>query len=232
MQAVILAAGKGTRMKELTEKTPKPMLLVHGKTLIEHKLAALPPEVDEVILIIGYQGEVIRERFGDAFGGRRIRYVIQETLDGTMGALALARPYLPDRFMVMMGDDIYAREDIEACLAVPGWSILIEKTEAMAAGGRMVMDGAGHIIGIEEGDHTGTPGLMNTNLMVLDTTLFDHPMVHKAQGSDEYGLPQTVVAASLSSGTPLVAVLASFWIQVTAPSDLAKAERILEEHGR
>ncbi len=224
MQAVILAAGKGTRMKELTAETPKPMLRVHGKTLIEHKLDALPAAVDEVILIVGYQGQVIRDAFGDSFGGRRIRYVEQEELNGTMGALALAAPYLTERFVVMMGDDLYARVDIEACFANPGWSVLVEDTQTMASGGRMVMDGAGNIVAIEEGDHTGKPGLMNTNLFALDPRLFDEPMVPKAAGSDEYGLPQTVVAAASSLGIPLKAVLATSWIQITAPEDLAKAE--------
>lgn len=227
MQAVILAAGKGTRMKALTQSVPKPMLQVLGKTLIEHKLDALPESVDEVILIIGYQGHVIREHFGDSYKGRTIRYVTQEELNGTMGALALASPYLTERFVVMMGDDIYAKEDIEACLAAPGWSVLVEETERMGAGGRMVMDEARNIVAIEEGDHTGKPGLMNTNLLALDPTLFSYPLVPKAPGSDEYGLPQTVVAASQASGIPLRAVPATFWIQVTAPEDLARAEAIL-----
>lgn len=227
MQAVILAAGKGTRMKELTQATPKPMLTVFGKTLIEHKLDSLPSEVDEVILVIGYQGQVIRDAFGESFGRRTIRYVEQETLDGTMGALALARPFLTDRFIVMMGDDLYAREDIEACFGNPDWSVLVEDTKTMASGGRMVMSEEGNIIGIEEGDHTGKPGLMNTNLFVLDPRVFEYPMVPKAAGSDEYGLPQTVVAASKVSGIPLQAVMATSWIQITAPEDLAKAERLL-----
>lgn len=226
MQAVILAAGRGTRMKDLTESVPKPMLKVLGKTLIEHKLDALPLEVDEVILVVGYQGEVIREAFGEEFGGRRIRYVVQENLDGTMGALALAKPFLTGRFVVMMGDDIYACEDIDTCIASPDWSVLAQKTEAMASGGRMVMDETGHIIDIVEGQHTGS-GLMNTNMLVLDARLFEHPMVPKAPESQEYGLPQTVLAASLASGIPLVAVEATFWIQVTAPEDLSKAEAIL-----
>lgn len=232
MQAVILAAGKGTRMKELTMSVPKPMLAVAGKTLIEHKLDVLPPEVTEVILIIGYQGDVIREYFKDEFGGRQIRYVEQEDLNGTAGALWLARPFLTDRFVVMMGDDLYARKDVEACFASPEWSVLVEKTETMASGGRMVMDDRGLIVDIEEGDHTGKPGLMNTNMLALDPRLFDYSMVPKAVGSNEYGLPQTVLAASKASGIALAAVQASFWIQVTAPEDLQKAEAALLVSGR
>ncbi|HEY1041981.1 MAG TPA: sugar phosphate nucleotidyltransferase [Candidatus Paceibacterota bacterium] len=227
MQAVILAAGRGTRMKELTDSVPKPMLTVHGKSLIEHKLEALPPEVDEVIIIVGYHGDVIQNAFGNSFGGRTIRYAVQENLDGTMGALALAKPYLTDRFVVMMGDDLYAREDVETCLNSPDWSVLVEETEHMGSGGRMVMDDTGHIVAIEEGDHRGKPGLMNTNMLALDPRVFDYPMVPKAEGSDEYGLPQTVLAASKESGIPLWAVPATSWIQITAPEDLRKAEEIL-----
>lgn len=227
MQAVILAAGKGTRMKELTQSVPKPMLIVNGKTLIEHKLDALPQEVIEVILIIGYQGDVIREYFKDEFGGRRIRYVEQQDLNGTAGALWLARPLLTDRFVVMMGDDLYARKDVEECFAAPEWSVLVEETETMASGGRMVMDRSGNIVDIEEGDHTGKPGLMNTNMLALDPRLFEYPMVPKAHGSEEYGLPQTVLAASKVSGIALAAVRSTFWIQVTAPEDLKKAEDAL-----
>jgi NDP-sugar pyrophosphorylase family protein len=232
MQAVILAAGKGTRMKELTQSVPKPMLEVAGSTLIEHKLVILPPEVDEVILIIGYQGDIIRAKFGDEFEGRRIRYVEQESLDGTMGALALAAPYLTDRFVVMMGDDLYSREDIEACFAAPHWSVLVQSTDSMASGGRMVMDESGHLVKIEEGDHVGKPGLMNTNLFALDPRVFEHPLVPKAIGSDEYGLPQTVLAASLTSGIPLAVIEASFWFQITAPEDLPKAEEALSARER
>lgn len=227
MQAVILAAGRGTRMKELTDLVPKPMLRVAGKTLIEHKLDALPKSVDEVIFVIGYQGDIIRNAFGDSFGGRRIRYVVQETLDGTMGALALAKPFLTGRFVVMMGDDLYAREDIEACVAAPGWSVLVQSTEHMASGGSMVMDEKGNVVGIEEGDHTGKPGIMNTNLFALDPRVFEYPYIPKAEGSHEYGLPQTVVAASKVSDIPLMAVEATFWFQITAPEDLLRAEETL-----
>lgn len=213
-------------MKDLTSTVPKPMLQVNGKSLIEHKLDALPPEVDEVILIIGYLGHVIRDTFGEGFGGRRMTYVEQETLNGTAAAVWLARPHIKDRFVVLMGDDLYARKDIESCMASPDWSVLVEKTESMGSGGKIVMDEQDHIVSIEEGSHDG-PGLMNTNLMVLDTRIFEYPIVPKAPGSDEYGLPQTVLAASRASGIPLHPVPTTFWIQITAPDDLAKAERIL-----
>ena len=70
IQAVILAAGKGTRMLPLTVNAPKPMQEVLGKNLLELKIEALPDEVDEVIMVIGYLGNMIRDFFGDEYGGK------------------------------------------------------------------------------------------------------------------------------------------------------------------
>src|SRR5215212_8859235 len=109
MQAVILAAGRGTRMVELTTEVPKPMLEVSGKTLLEYKFDALPEEVAEVIIIVGYLGSVIQRRFGGEYKGKKLFYVEQEELNGTAGALWHAKDILKDRFIVMMGDDIYTK---------------------------------------------------------------------------------------------------------------------------
>ncbi len=217
-------------MNSLTENVPKPMLMVAGKTLLEHKFDILPADTTEIILIIGYQGEIIRAAYGAEYHGIPIRYVEQQELNGTMGALTLAQPHLTDRFFVMMGDDIYSRRDVDEMLQVPGWAMLVEKTESMAAGGRIVTDETGEVTAIEEGDHTGKPGLMNTNMFVLDARVFEYPMVPKAVGSSEYGLPQTVLAASKASGIPLQAIYATQWIQITAPEDLRRADGLVEEN--
>ncbi len=227
MQAVILAAGRGTRMGGLTDTVPKPLLLVAGKSLLAHKLDALPTEVDEVIFVIGYQGQMIREAFGEEYSGRRIRYMEQEELNGTMGAVSLAKPLITGRFIVMMGDDLYGTAELQRACSTPGWVVVVEKTEHMASGGRVDVDENDVVIHIEEGNHHGTSGLMNTNLFVLDERIFEHPMIPKSVGSNEYGLPQTVVAVASEAGIPLHAVYATSWIQITAPEDLGRAESLL-----
>lgn len=211
-------------MRELTDTVPKPLLEVDGLTLLHHKLAELPPQVDEVIFVIGYQGEKVRAAFGEEYGGRRIRYVEQDTLDGTAGALSRARGMLSGRFLVMMGDDLYGREDLEVLAEATDWII---GTSLSREGGRIVSDASGVVTGIEEGKRT-EPVNTSTNLFALDIRLFAYPLVPKAKGSTEYGLPQTVLAASNASGIPLRALQASFWFQVTAPEDLAEATRALK----
>ena len=83
MKAVILAAGEGKRMRPLTENTPKPMLPLLGRPILEHLLEILPEAVDEVILVVGYRAEKIKAHFSDRFGRFRIHYIHQEKPEGT-----------------------------------------------------------------------------------------------------------------------------------------------------
>ena len=64
MQAVILAAGKGTRMRPLTYDIPKPMLPIKGKPVLEYTLSFLPDDIDEVIIVVNYLGKHIKKYFG------------------------------------------------------------------------------------------------------------------------------------------------------------------------
>ncbi len=229
MQAVILAAGRGTRMGALTETVPKPLLEVCGKTLLEYQFDALPEEIDEVIVVVGYMGSVIQQKYGGFYKERKIFYVEQDVLDGTAGALWRAKDLLHDRFVVMMSDDIFAREDIEKCIDMTdGWTELVGEVEDMKWGGNVEFDSQHRIQSITEGKHSGR-GHIGTNFFVLDTRLFESELVPKAEGSPEYGLPQTIIKASAEQGVPFYAVIAKQWIQISDPEDLKKAEEILED---
>lgn len=230
MQAVILAAGRGSRMGALTEKKPKPMLEVAGKTLLERKFDVLPESVDEIILVVGYLAESIKNAYGDTYGGKKITYVTQENIvGGTADALWQVRSLLAGKFVVMMGDDLYAREDISACLAYD-WALLVKKVPDTAIGGRVIMDAENHVTDIIEGNSGSGVGMVNTNLLSLDTRIFDFPQVPKATGSSELGLPQTVLAASRAADIPLTVVEATSWIQITSPEDIRAAELLLSKH--
>lgn len=225
MQAVILAAGRGTRMGELTSNTPKPLLVVAGKTLLEHKFDALPPEIDELVVVVGYRGEQIEKRFGPSYQGKKISYVTQEdSTGGTADALWKARSLLRGKFLVMNGDNIYAHEDIAHCLQNE-WSVLVQRREHVRTGA-VVVDTRNRVVDIaENSDHSGGPGYANAALYVLDTRVFDYPPVQKASGSHELGLPQTFIRAAQQ--IPIQAVEATLWIEIKVPEDIQKAEEIL-----
>ncbi|PSP96350.1 glucose-1-phosphate thymidylyltransferase [Halobacteriales archaeon QS_5_70_17] len=118
MQAVVLAGGEGTRMRPLTHSTPKPMLPVADRPIVAHTAdAAVEAGADELVFVIGYEGEAIREYFGDSYGGVPVNYAVQEEQLGTAHAVACAREHLDGPFAVLNGDDLYGEGTIEALFA-------------------------------------------------------------------------------------------------------------------
>ncbi len=225
MFAVILAAGKGTRMGELSKETPKPMLPVLGKTLLEHKLDMLPEQITDVIIVVGYLKDKIVEVLGDNYGGRKISYVIQEELRGTADALFKCKDILKDekKFLVMMGDDIYCKEDMEECLQYD-YSILIRETASLKGKAKVMFDESGHIKDILEKYPTEEAGFICTGLYTISSKIFEYQMVGIPGG--EVGLPQTLL--SMKKDFNIKAVQSRFWLQITAPEDLVMAETFLK----
>src|SRR3989344_843326 len=128
MQAIILAAGKGVRCLPLTATRPKVLLQVAGTTILEHNLRQLEGLVDEVIIVVGYMKEMIEETIGKKFGRLTIHYVEQKKVSGTGDALQQCKVHLDGRFIVLNGDDMYARADLKRCLRHK-YSILVQKVE-------------------------------------------------------------------------------------------------------
>jgi NDP-sugar pyrophosphorylase family protein len=116
---VILAGGLATRLRPLTEKIPKALVEVAGRPFLDHQLDLLKQNsIAEVILCVGYLGEMIEQRYGDgeAFGVR-IRYSFDGSiLLGTGGAIKRASALLPDAFFVLYGDS-YLPIDFQAVAA-------------------------------------------------------------------------------------------------------------------
>jgi NDP-sugar pyrophosphorylase family protein len=115
VKAVILAAGKGTRMRDLTESLPKPMLKVQGKPILEHILEGLEAAgIREVFIVTGYRADVVEDYFGSTESrptGLRIAYGRQVVQDGTGKAPELAREFVgSDPFLLTYGDILVAPE--------------------------------------------------------------------------------------------------------------------------
>jgi dTDP-glucose pyrophosphorylase len=120
MKAVILAAGKGTRMKDLTQELPKPMLRVHGRPILEHILEGLlAAGIREVCLITGWRAEVIEAHFGDGSRfGAQLCYARQTVQDGTGKAPEYAREFVGDSdFLLTYGDILVKPETYQRMLA-------------------------------------------------------------------------------------------------------------------
>ncbi|MDP3741486.1 MAG: sugar phosphate nucleotidyltransferase [bacterium] len=222
MQAVILAAGKGTRMGELTRDTPKPLLEVGGKSILEHDLEAMPDEIDEVVLVVGYMGDKIKEKFGDKFGNIKITYVEQKELRGTADALWACKNLLKDRFLVFYGDDIYAKEDLEKLtkepLAILVWEAKVDEPSDRTAA-LIKMDQSGQLADIIERQSVTAGTLINTGAYVLDTKIFDYEIVSAGTPANEFGLPQTFLQM-VKAGRKMSVIKATQLKRLVTPEDL------------
>ncbi|MBI2650811.1 NTP transferase domain-containing protein [Candidatus Woesearchaeota archaeon] len=107
-KAVLLVGGRGTRLKPLTDKIPKALLEVKGKTITEHLFDLLKKYgIRDVVLCTGYLRDKIKEHFGDGSTlGINITYIEEKEPLGTAGPLKLARKYLKDSFIVSNGDEL------------------------------------------------------------------------------------------------------------------------------
>lgn len=106
MKAVILAGGKGTRLGNLTQEIPKPMIKIGDKPVLEHQIECLKKSnITEIIMIIGHLGSRIIDYFGNGSSfGVSIEYIKETTPLGTAGALYYLKDLIEDDFLLLYGD--------------------------------------------------------------------------------------------------------------------------------
>ncbi len=227
MKAIILAAGKGNRLSPLTEETPKPLINIHEKKILDYILESLPEEISEIIIVVKYKQEQIRDFFEKNMHKQKITLIEQqEGLKGTLAALFSAKPYLEknERFLVINGDDIHSKEEIREYLRFPrSYGI-----QSMIMPGYHAVDVEGGLVkrlrdATEEEKIQGTP--ISTGAYVLDTNIFDFEPVVLRDG--EIGLPQTILAHIETY--PIHGIYTTKWIPINNHSELEKARIILSK---
>ncbi len=116
VQAVVPAAGEGTRMRPLTADRPKGLVEVAGDPLLAHVLDTLRPVVEECVVVVGYRGDQIVERFGHSYEGLELTYARQSERRGLADALLQAESRIDGTFVSLNGDNIL-QANLEALLA-------------------------------------------------------------------------------------------------------------------
>jgi len=224
MKAVILAAGKGARLHPLTLTTPKPMLPLLGKPLLEHIIDDLPEIIDELIIVIGYKGEQIQKHFGTKFKHRSVSYIEQKEQLGTGHAALLAKPFLQEgeRFLFMYADDLHHPQSIEKALDFE-ISMLVKEVEDPRPFGTVITDENGLVMEMEEKPEKPKSNLVNIGIYILDTRIFDFkpPLTKKG----EYYL--TDMIAEFAQKNPVQTIVTKFWHPIGYPKDLEEAKKIL-----
>jgi len=123
LQAALLAAGRGDRLRPVTEHVPKPLIPLWGKPFIGYVLDNLQGFIDEAFIVID-PGEEIKRQLGDAHRDIALRYVRQDYPMGTGDALLQTRGMLDDPFLVLLADTCPARETVAQMVRAGGDAVL------------------------------------------------------------------------------------------------------------
>lgn len=234
MLAVILAAGRGTRMGALTEHTPKPLLCVKGRPIIEHILAGLRGAgVGEAVIITGYRGEQIEAHLGDGSRfGLRLTYRRQERPEGTAKALLLAAEAAAHAPFVLSWGDIvitppnYATLAAEfaqrACAAL----LMVNAIDDPWRGAAVYVDAEWRVTQLIEKPPRGTSQTRwnNAGVFIFTPLIFTYAARLQPSPRGEYELPQAIAAMIRDGCAVRACPVRGFWSDLGTPEDLAAAE--------
>lgn len=234
---VILAAGHGTRMKS---DLPKVMHQLGGKPIVEYivdQLELLEFSPEQIMLVVGYQKEIVQEYFGN-----RVSYAVQEERNGTAHAAAVGMQALPasvETVLVIGGDDsaFYHADTLRSFISAHGdagcvLSLLSVEVEDNAQYGRIVRHEDGSITIVEK--ESVTPDIADVKEVSTGTFCFDKawfedvfPTIEKLETLGEYGLP-TVFGNAVASGESYQVIPlndSSEWFGINTTEELAEANR-------
>jgi len=225
MEAIVLAGGFGTRLRQVVADVPKPMAPVAGRPFLEILLGSLAKKgFSRAVLSLGFMAEKVSGHFGSRFAGLDIAYVVEDTPLGTGGATRLAAEACTQDHVYVFNGDTYL--DLEVELLEQQWQVKLhpivvgrEVTDTTRYG-RLVVDGD-RIISFAEKGIKG-PGLINAGCYVLATdALARFPLNQPFSIETEYLVPEVARA------TVDVFVTEGMFIDIGIPEDYAHAQTLL-----
>lgn len=231
MKALVLAAGEGTRLRPLTSSTPKPLLILAGKPYLSHLFNALRSSgVDEIVLLVGFKSNRIREYFGDGSKlGFRISYLEQKERLGTAHAVGMARNEMKDDFVCVNGDVLISPQDVAGIIqkhkrergTVMG---VVQVPDPTRFG--VIEEKDGRMVRIVEKPEVPPTDLINAGIFVFTSKIFD--MIARTERSPrgEYEITDSLNMLAQKEHVHLHR-LQDYWMDVGRPWDLLKANQVL-----
>jgi len=229
-KAVVLAAGRGTRMRELTDDLPKPMIEVRGKPVLQHIVEGLRDAgVRRFVIIVGYHAEMVRNSFGD---GRRhnvdIGYATQTVQDGTGRVVNLARNFTGGSpFILSYGDILISPENYERVVDLPNdveATITVTRGEDVSKGGAVFLNERMELVDLREKPKPGEPTSpwYNAGLYAFRPSIFGFITKLEPSPRGEYELTDAIRDLAQSGKKVKALELTGEWADVRDPEILAK----------
>ena len=230
MKAILLAGGKGTRLRPLTIHTPKPVVPIFNRPFLEYQIDLLKqvPEIDEVILSLNYQPRRIEEIFGDGSDlGIKIRYVVEPAPLGTGGAIKYAGDNLTESVVVFNGD-VLTEIDLGAVLRLhrerkARATIVLTPVDNPSAYGLVETDADGNIRRFLEKPKPEeiTTNHINAGIYVLEPETFDRIPSDVAWSIERSYFPSLIERDE----TFVAYVYDGYWIDIGTPEKYTEVHR-------
>jgi NDP-sugar pyrophosphorylase family protein len=230
MKAILLAGGKGTRLRPLTIHTPKPIVPIFDRAFLHYQIDLLHqvPEIDEVILSLNYQPRRIEEIFGDGSGmGIRIRYVVEPAPLGTGGAVRYAAQGITDTLVVFNGD-VMTSVDVNRVLALhrerqAKATIVLTPVDNPSAYGLVETAPDGTVLRFIEKPKANeiTCNTINAGIYILEPDTFD-----RIPKDVSYSIERGYFPSLVERGETFVAYVdRGYWIDIGTPEKYTQVHR-------
>ncbi len=246
MKGVILAAGKGTRMGELTNELPKPMLKVHGRPVLEHIITGLVGVgLRQFCIVTGWKAEVIQDHFGDGKRlGAEIHYARQVVQDGTGKAPEVAKDFVgSEDFLLTYGDILVKPETYQRMLDRFGQAqfsglLTVTQGEDVTKGALNFFDDQFCLTRLIEKPSAaqveqlrrdgwlkpGQPVWYNAGIYIFKPVLFEFTAKLEKSPRGEYELTDAIIAMVAARHRIAGCEVAGRWVDVRDPAVLAALE--------
>jgi bifunctional UDP-N-acetylglucosamine pyrophosphorylase/glucosamine-1-phosphate N-acetyltransferase len=229
MKAVVLVAGKGTRMEPLTSDCPKVMLQVANKPVLEHILnSAIEAGIEGFVFITGYLEEQIKAHFGDGSKwGVSIEYVQQKEQLGTANAIGYARGHVEGVFLVLNGDMLIGQKDLKALVSRKEEAVICVKEVENPSDFGVLETRDNKVTRIIEKPKNPPTNLANAGIYLFRESIFG--FIDKTQPSvrKELEITDSIQMLIDSGKTVGYSPLEDSWIDIGYPWDLLKANEHL-----
>ncbi|HEX4631326.1 MAG TPA: sugar phosphate nucleotidyltransferase [Chthoniobacterales bacterium] len=229
-KAVLLAAGRGTRMRDLTEALPKPMLEVRGKPVLQHIVDGLRLNgLTNLLIVVGWRAEIVKNFFGDGSKfGVQIRYETQTVQDGTGRVVALARDFVDSNpFLLSYGDILVAAQNykrISHALVDSEAVISVKRSDDVSQGGAVFVNSRFELVDLREKPKPGEPTSpwYNTGIYAFRPSIFEFIEKLEPSPRGEYELTDAVRNLALAGKNVQAIEIDGDWADVRDPEILAQ----------
>lgn len=237
MDAIVPAAGQGTRLRPLTDDRPKPLVEVAGRPLLAHVFDAIEPaDPDRYVVVVGYRGEQIREHFGQTYRDTPIEYVHQPEQIGLADAVARAGAVVDGPALVCNGDNVFggdlaalahahgaAQDDVAATLLVEEATI-----ERARETGVVVTDDGRRVERVVEKPDEPPATLVNAGAYAFSPAIFEACAAIEPGATGEYELADAITWLIESGDVVRTVRYEGERVNVNEPADIERAARLVE----